>query len=239
MNNLEQKYHIPSRKFLAENVIPRIKAGIESELQASLENVHYFSFTTDAWTTNVSNHSLLSLTAHWVTEDFNRISCVLNVIPLEESHTGTYMCSKLRSSLEKWKIEDSRVHVFLRDNAKNIVKAINDAGIIGQGCLAHTLQLVVQDGVLSQRAVLDVLAVCRRIVGHFKHSATACCAFQKIQQNLGIPQHTLKQDVPTRWNSSYYMLSSIIEQKMALSAYATENTLPVLTTLFFFFFFFF
>ena len=41
------------------------------------------------------------------------------------------------------------------------------------GCFANTLQLMVDNGVLSQRTVMDVLAVCRTIVGHFRHSTLA------------------------------------------------------------------
>ena len=43
-----------------------------------------------------------------------------------------------------------------------------------------------------------------------------------IQDNLQLPKHNLKQDTPTRWNSTYFMLEVILEQKMALAAYATE-----------------
>ena len=109
-----------------------------------------------------------------------------------------------------------------------MVKAISDSGFTSVSCLAHTLQLVVHDGVLSQRAVMDVLTVCRRIVGHVKHSSLACTNLRKIQVNLGLPQQTLKQDVETRWNSTFYMPESIVEQKMA---YATENSnVPQLTS---------
>ena len=49
-----------------------------------------------------------------------------------------------------------------------------------QGCFAHTLQLVVNDGVLSQHSVIDTLAVCCSIVGHFKHRSTI--AYHKLDQ---------------------------------------------------------
>jgi len=39
---------------------------------------------------------------------------------------------------------------------------------------------------------------------------------------LGLPQHKLKQDEPTRWNYTLYMLQSIAEQKIALAAYSSE-----------------
>jgi len=48
------------------------------------------------------------------------------------------------------------------------------------------------------------------------------------QKNLGLPQHNLKQDEPMRWNSSLYLIQSIVEQKMAIAAYGTDGSIPVL-----------
>ena len=230
VHTLEPRYHIPSRKFFSETVIPRIKRGVEAEVRKCLDGIQYFSFTTDAWSTQCNNASLLGLTAHWITDSFERRSSVLNAVLLEDSHTAAYICEKLKNSLSTWNIKDHQVHLFVRDNASNMIRAMSDAGFTDLGCFAHTLQLVVHDGVLSQRAVLDMLALCRRIVGHFKHSSVGCDRLRQIQQNLALPQHKLKQDVPTRWNSSLYMLQSVVEQKMALAAYATEHDIPLLTS---------
>ena len=85
------------------------------------------------------------------------------------------------------------MHLVLQDNAANMAKAMRDASLTSLGCFAHTLQLVVHDGVLSQRVVMDTLVVWRKIVGHFKHSAYS--GLNTIQQNLGLPQYRLQQDV--------------------------------------------
>ena len=150
-------------------------------------------------------------------------------MPLEESHTGEYMAGKYLEMLAEWEIKHDQVHLVLRDNAANMAKAMRDASLPSLGCFAHTLQLVVHDGVLSQRVVMDTFAVCRKIAGHFKHSSTAYSRLNTIQQNLGLPQHRLQQDVSTRWNSTLYMLQVVAEQKMALAAYATEYSIPQLT----------
>ena len=47
---------------------------------------------------------------------------------------------------------------------------MRDAGVASYGCFAHSLQLVVNDIVLSQKSVSDLLAICRQVVGHFKRS---------------------------------------------------------------------
>ena len=103
---------------------------------------------------------------------------------------------------------------------------VQEANLPNFGCFAHTLQLVVNDRLLSQRVVKDLLSTCRSIVGHFKHSSMVCLKLANIHENLYLPKHRLKQDASTRWNSTLYMVESIFVQKMALAAYATENNIP-------------
>ena len=147
---------------------------------------------------------------------------------LEGSHTGAHLSEQYNEILSNWNIKNSQVHVVLRDNAKNMEKGLRDANLQSYGCFAHSLQLVVRDGVLHQRSVVDLLSICRGIVGHFKRSPLAYGKLHQIQERLSLPQHRLKQDEPTRWNSSLYMLQSIIEQKMAIAAYGSENNILVL-----------
>ena len=83
---------------------------------------------------------------------------------------------------------------------------MRDAVIPSYGCFAHRLQLVVNDGVLVQWSVSELLAICRCIVGHLKDLQVAYGKLKEIQRSLGLPEHQLKQDEPTQWNSSLYDL---------------------------------
>lgn len=49
----------------------------------------------------------------------------------------------------EWKIEKAKVHLVLHDNTSNMDKAMRDVGVASYSCFAHSLQLVVHDGVLS------------------------------------------------------------------------------------------
>ena len=149
-----------------------------------------------------------------MTDSFEKRSAVLHAEPFNATFNGM---------LGEWGIKKEQVHLFVRDNATNMVKAMRDGSFDDFGCFAHTLQLVVHDGVLSQRSVVNTLAQCRHIVGHFKRSPLAFNRLKSIQTNLGLPFHSLKQDEPTRWNSTLHILQSILEQKMALAAYATDR----------------
>ena len=105
---------------------------------------------------------------------------------IRRSHTGLCIAEKT-GMLRSWDIFNDQVHVILRDNGSNMVRAMKDACLPSLGCFAHTLQLVVHDGVLSQRAVIDILAICRNIVGHFKHSSLTYSHIREIQINLSLP----------------------------------------------------
>jgi hypothetical protein len=102
--------------------------------------------------------------------------------PLSESHTGDYLAGKILLMLESFAIGTDRVHVVLRDGGANMVKAMRVAELPDLSCFAHTLQLVVHDCILSQRAVIDVLAVARQIVGKFRHSILAQDRLKVLQE---------------------------------------------------------
>lgn len=99
---------------------------------------------------------------------------------------------------------------------------MKDCNLRSVPCTAHTLHLVVHEGVLSQRAIRDAVAISRRIVGHFKHSPQAYSRLGDTQKQLCQAPKRLQQDVDTRWNSTYYMLNSLLEQKHALMAYTAN-----------------
>ena len=171
IQQLEPRYKLPSRRYITQSVIPHISTGMTMVVRRMITDVDYISLTTDIWSTEISNDSLLSLTAHWITNDFEKRSCILNARPLVESHTGEYISQVFIDMLAAWEVPTDKVHLVLRDNGANMIKAIRDTSLLSFGCFAHTLQLVVHDGILSQCAVTDMLAICRRIVGHFKHGS--------------------------------------------------------------------
>ena len=97
------------------------------------------SLTTDIWSTSLSNESLISLTAYWIGDEFQRVSAVLHVQKMEGSHTGVPICHTLESMLEDWKISKSRINMVVADNASNMKKALREGLFETQGCFAHTL----------------------------------------------------------------------------------------------------
>ncbi len=220
VHHLEPRYKLPSRRYFAETLIPSIYDKLKLLVAELLQAQQHVSCTTDIWS-SPAHDSLLSLTAHFITHEFERKSVCLQAVKFNESHTGSNIASVINSCLQSWKLTD-KLTCIIRDNAANYVAGLRDADIPNFGCLAHTLQLVINDGVLVQRGVQELLGAARKLVGHYKHSNLSFQALKRMQSQLGIPQHSLIQDEPTRWNSSFYMLQRLIEQRTALLAAGAE-----------------
>lgn len=231
MKLVAPKYVLPSRRYFSENILndmyDDVRLKVEEALSSSCE---FIALTTDAWSAdNSPGVALLSLTGHWIDEKFNRRYAMLHAQQLDEAHTGDYLAKVTTDMLANWKLPKEKVQYVLRDNAAAMVKAMTVANLPSIGCMAHTLQLAVKDALEAQKAVGNVISLGRRIVGHFKHSTLAynrLSTFQKVHQ---LPEHRLLQDEPTRWNSTYYMLVRLREQRAALTSYGGQYDIPLPT----------
>ena len=96
-------------------------------------------------------------------------NCVLQFAALDDSHNRENIANLIATSLQSWNLEEKLVCI-VRDNASNFVAGLQDADIPNIPCLAHTLQLVTDDGVQAQPCVVSLFAAGRRLVGHFKCS---------------------------------------------------------------------
>ncbi|XP_060072932.1 zinc finger BED domain-containing protein 4-like [Ylistrum balloti] len=72
-------------------------------------------------------------------------------------------------------------------------------------------------------SVSRLLGRMRRIVTFFHSSSTATKKLKDKQKALNLPAKRLVQDVKTRWNSSFDMMSTFLEQQPAVYATLTEK----------------
>ena len=110
---------------LSEKIVPEIHSRVMCEVKESLAEVKWLSFTSDIWSTEVSNESLISLTAHWVTPLFEKKSAMLNASSLPGSHTGNAIRLKYE---ELFGIEQRKLRGFVADNAANMKNAMEYGG---------------------------------------------------------------------------------------------------------------
>ena len=84
-------------------------------------------------------------------------------------------------------------------------------------CFALTLQLSVKAR-LKIKEITNAAVSARKLVGHFKKSSLASNELKSRHKQLDLPQHSLLQDVPTRWNATYIMFERLLEQCLAIFA---------------------
>ena len=166
------------------------------------------ALTTDSWTSRATE-CYLTVTAHFITAEWEIKSHDLQTCPLKISHTRVNLGGELKEVVAVWKLE--------RDNVRNTV-----AGLEPQmGCFFHIINLAPQKA-MSVNPISRLLAMIRKMVSFFPKSTNAAHVFKTKQEMLELPNHKLIQDVPTRWNSSHDMVERYLEQKVAMCPTYTD-----------------
>lgn len=89
-----------------------------------IQNVKSVTVTTDCWT-SINTDSFMATTVHFIGDNFEEKSVLLECCYLEESHTSVNLASKLRSAVHEWNLQH-KILLAISDNASNIQKAIKD-----------------------------------------------------------------------------------------------------------------
>ena len=214
----------PARTTFATKVIPYLYEEVKSAVIDELKNAQTVAVTTDGWTPRATE-SYVTITAHYISPEWQLKSCVLQTWPLHASYTGVNIAAVFVGSLIEW--EPRRPHQLqpiVTDNAANMVVAVREASMVPHiACFAHTVNLAAQEP-LDIPQVQRLQGPIRRVVSFFQKSTTATHLLSEKQKLLSIPSHKLINDVKTRWNSTYDMVTRYVEQQWAIAATLVSRT---------------
>lgn len=217
---LNPSYIPPSRKALAQKVTDMYDRETAS-LKRRVSKVPAVCLTTDCWTSRTTA-SYMSVTCHFI-EDFCVASCLLDCFEFSERHTADNIAQQLLSVAAEWGV-DKKVVCCLTDNAANVTKAIQTIGWMHLPCLAHTINLVVRDALQASKPIIDKV---KEAVEYFHRSTVGAQKLKETQLQMKMEELRPKQDCPTRWNSTYYMLKSFIASKNAIISTLAVTNAPV------------
>ncbi|XP_075168015.1 zinc finger BED domain-containing protein 4-like [Haematobia irritans] len=216
---IKSRYKVKSEKFFRD-LMHVTYDNVKKKIMDKVSKAKWISFTTDIWTSTGKTCSLLSFTAHFISEG-KKEKVILGAADMSKNHKASYIFEKLSEIIKDFELE-GRIHVGVSDNAGNMVAAMKLGDIKHFGCVSHTLQLAIHDAFNKNVQLKSLIEKCRKIVSHFKKSEKASRTFKSIQKECGLPDHRLLQDVSVRWNSSYIMMERLVEQSAAVNLYAAK-----------------
>ena len=169
---LQPGYRLPSRKYITTVLKRKHDVGKE-QLKKNLKKAFSVSLTTDIWS-SLATEGYITVSAHYLTPDWDMCSYVLETSGFPERHIGDNIANKLCKIGEQYDL-NNKVSTVVHDCAANMVRALeilNDMhGWQSLLCSAHSLQLCLNPGLAIDR----LIKAARKLVGHFKHSVLAKC----------------------------------------------------------------
>ncbi|XP_076874456.1 E3 SUMO-protein ligase ZBED1-like [Brachyhypopomus gauderio] len=216
IRTLDKRYELPSRTYFSQVGIPQMYEKCKAQVEAELSQVYYYATTTDMWSSRTTD-PYISLTVHFITEDFQLKSRCLQTTFFPEDHTSENIATGMREAVAAWSLDEGRQVCITTDNAANMVKAAALNKWTRLQCFGHRLHLAVENAVKNEERINRATGVCKKLVCHFSHSWKARVALEKAQKELNLPSHSLISECQTRWGSRQMMMSRILEQQKALT----------------------
>ena len=189
------------------------------------------SLTTDTWTSaKLQNYMVLS--AHYIDIDWKLNNKIISFV-LVDSRKGVAIGKALDKLVIEWRIET--VCSIIVDNASSNDTCLqymksslkNRGGAVAKGlylhmrCVAHIVNLVVQDGL---KIMCHPINRIRSAIKFVRASPTRLDLFKKcVQLSKVASKGLINIDVATRWNSTFVMLDNVEKFERAFEQYALHD----------------
>ncbi|XP_055040058.2 E3 SUMO-protein ligase ZBED1 [Misgurnus anguillicaudatus] len=215
IKTLDPRYEMPSRKYFSQVAIPNLYQKHRAKLETDLATVHHFAATTDMWSSRTME-PYLSLTVHFISEEWVLQSHCLQTSYFPNDHTGEFLAAGLKEAFDSWGLSEQKLVAITTDSGANIKKAIELNNWTRLQCFGHRLHLAIETAMKDDR-IQRAVGVCKRIVSAFSYSWKKRRDLAIVQNDLGLPKHVLTTEMPTRWGSRQMMIKRVLEQERAIS----------------------
>ena len=119
---LNPSYQLPSKHSISKTAIPAMHEECK-QMKEIIEKGNQFCVTTDFWT-SINAVSYIAVTAHFLDENVNICSLLLECHPIDIFYNSENFASELLNIVEKWEIQE-KILLLVSYNAVNIKNAKN------------------------------------------------------------------------------------------------------------------
>ena len=95
IRSLDKRYVIPPRTYFSQVATPDLYEKCRAKVETELSKVQYYAVTTDLWSSRTTE-PYISLTVHFIDEDFELKSRCLQTAFFPENHTNENIAAGLR-----------------------------------------------------------------------------------------------------------------------------------------------
>ncbi len=107
------------------------------------------ALTCDGWTSRATD-PYVTITSHFISNEWELVSHVLQTRALHGSHTGSNKANLLTEAIHEWGLTD-KVLAIVTDNAANMLLAVSlMESSLHVGCFAHVFNLASQAALKTQ-----------------------------------------------------------------------------------------
>ena len=121
MKLMEPGYTIPCRKHFIKLLQNKYMAGMTTLKKILRDNVESMAITMDIWT-SLTNESYMSITVHYISKEWEMLSCILETVSFPDHHTGVNIAKMMKDVVQgTFEIDNSKVIAIVHDQGANIV----------------------------------------------------------------------------------------------------------------------
>ncbi|CAI0387864.1 unnamed protein product [Linum tenue] len=221
--SLQPQFAVPSRNTVKKDILSLY--GVERGKYHTIidGNLGRVSITTDLWTARNQKRGYMAITGHFIDNSWKLRNIMMRFMYVPAPHTSERLADRLFDCLLDWNIDGKLSSITLDKCTTNDsmifymrTKLLSsdlllDGKLVHMRCSAHILNLIVRDGL---DAIKDAINLIRESVVYWNSTPKRVQTFFEVAKQLKLSfEKKLVLDCPTRWNSTYHMLSVAIPYK--------------------------
>ncbi|KAH1254685.1 Zinc finger BED domain-containing protein RICESLEEPER 2 [Glycine max] len=219
-NVVQPLYKVISRNTLKLDILKFYESERVKTMKLIQTNSSRIAITMDMWTASNQNKGYMTITAHFIDNNWNLQSQLMRFMYVPTPHTAEVLVEIIIEHFFEWNL-NRKVSTITVDNCNTndvmIPKILSKFGrslfILGgtyfhMRCCANILNLIVKDGM---SIIHDSIEKIKDSVSFWVGTPKREEKFIEACEQLEIPySKKLRMDCKTRWNSTYLMLVSAL-----------------------------
>ena len=221
VHSLNPHFNIPCITTIKESLEVMYDHSTNMLKNRLINDCQFVSITTDFWTATNQRKGYMGITGTWLTDNFEPIEVLLNLVHVPYPHTGVIIRDLLENEVRKWEL-NWKLAAITTDNGSNMVSALRllkeSLEVERIPCSAHTFQLCVKKALSHNDEIKALVLRAKRLINFF--------GLPKQLEALEKQQERLREDYPrvlkpvfdvvTRWNSTFKAWVRLLELKKAI-----------------------